>query len=76
MRDKTALLSLPYEKALPTGLTSWAAPDRVCGRQAGERTLFFTACSTSQYACYDGSCVDILQEHSCHFPDSSNSEGY
>ena len=49
------------QKDLPTGVTTWDIPDRICGDAQTERTLFLNSCNHTQFACHDGDCVPISQ---------------
>ena len=41
-------------------LGSWESSERICEGET-QRSLFLTACNSTQFACWDGGCVSILQ---------------
>ena len=55
------LTFLDFQKDLPTGVTTWDIPDRICGDSQTERTLFLNSCNNTEFACHDGDCVSISQ---------------
>jgi len=70
--DEIPIITLAFEKDLPTGVTTWDIPDRICGDSQTERKLFLNSCNKTEFACHDGDCVPI--SHRCNGENDCNDE--